>query len=859
MTGQKDFLDIIREIRGSTRPGQPLRDGIWYELTVADKNGNPGIYGDILAKYGIVTESAGTFDQAIAILENLNVEVNTLPEGTQATSELINGVWHIGIPEGKSGIDGIDGAIPEIKIKYVNGDLIYTVTVDGIVVVNQVLLNLNELVDTVVTQNVGVQETLNAKQEVLDAVNDVEGLVVGFDQKVLDKKAEINTLASNKLSELDDYTELEKIELDDYTSNKIVDFDANALNRTNQYDENHDTKLNEYNANDNVKMGQYNANHVARLLDLNQAYAKRMYELIQEHKLVGAVDSYVPQVTTQQAYFISTVGDSFVYYVNGEQILEGSGYTVYNSTTIDLVEPINPNDVVMQIDFSLFKALLIHVGQITWDDVNIPNGVAGLDGDGKIGAAQLPSYVDDVLEFPTYADLPAEGEQGKIYLVVEDETHGGDISSYRWTGTVYALVTNTLDAQDVKNLYESIVGDVTAHLATKANIHSPSFTGFPKADTAPLGTSTKQLANTEFVKIEIANETYSKTELNSGQLDDRYYTETEIDTMLENQNDASEIGYDNTTSQMTSDNVQDAIDEIDQKLDLVLPKVSTLEQDMSIVKAKNTEQDGRLDSIEAKDLAQDSALSTIQNTLALAVDKNTEQDGRLDTLRDRVDLLEIADTAANDRMDQIEVDANALKNNVINLTTRVDGIDNSINSINNKITALENVDTETADQIEDILNELALKANAKDAVLTGIPTAPTASVGTDTTQLATTEFVKAEIASEAYSKTELDAGQLDNRYYTEVELDAGQLDNRYFTETELLNGALDERYYTESEIDAKLDAQNDASEINVTPSGNLESENVQAALEELQNDLDNMDTKINNVEASALAYAIALG
>src|SRR5574344_5413 len=116
MASNSDFIDILREIRGSTRPGQPLRDGIWYELTVADKNGNPGIYGDILAKYGIVTESAGTFDQAVAILENLNVEINTLPEGTQATSELVNGVWHIGIPEGKNGIDGIDGAIPKIEI-----------------------------------------------------------------------------------------------------------------------------------------------------------------------------------------------------------------------------------------------------------------------------------------------------------------------------------------------------------------------------------------------------------------------------------------------------------------------------------------------------------------------------------------------------------------------------------------------------------------------------------------------------------------------------------------------------------------------------------------------------------------------
>lgn len=105
----KDFIDILREIRGNSKPGQAAKEGIWYELTQADKNGNPGIYGDILAKYGVVTESAGTFDQAVAILENLNVEVTTLPAGSDATSALVNGVWQIGIPRGIDGINGKNG------------------------------------------------------------------------------------------------------------------------------------------------------------------------------------------------------------------------------------------------------------------------------------------------------------------------------------------------------------------------------------------------------------------------------------------------------------------------------------------------------------------------------------------------------------------------------------------------------------------------------------------------------------------------------------------------------------------------------------------------------------------------------
>ena len=106
------------------------------------------------------------------------------------------------------------------------------------------------------------------------------------------------------------------------------------------------------------------------------------------------------------------------------------------------------DDVQNSIDeLSATKLNLIEKGQ--------PNGVASLDSNGLVPSTQLPSYVDDVLEFTTYADLPVEGETGKIYIVVDDETSNGDTSTYRWTGTVYAMVSNTLNASDVKALYEA--------------------------------------------------------------------------------------------------------------------------------------------------------------------------------------------------------------------------------------------------------------------------------------------------------------------------------------------------------------------------------------------------------------------
>lgn len=467
MAGNKDFIDIIREIRGSAAPGQPLTDGIWYELTVADKNGNPGVYGDILAKYGIVTESAGTFDQAVAILENLNVEVTTLPAGTSATSALVNGVWQIGIPAGADGIDGIDGFTPELAIAYNLGNLNYTVTVNGVQVTNSVLLNLDNLVNTKVSENVDVQTTLVAKQEVLDAVADAQGLVDSLDASVVIKKQEIATYTAGKIDELDTASANEKLEITTHADTKVSEYNTNAATKTSQYNSNHTTKLAAYNTNDVTKLAQYNGNHITRLTEFNEAYAKRLIEMLEVNKLFGAVDQFIVQTTTQQVKFISTVGDSYLYYVNGVQITENIDYTVFNNTTIDLVVPVNPNDVVIQIATSLLTDLLIGAGQLTLEDINVPNGVAGLDGTGKVAAAQLPSYVDDVVEVATYADLPITGESDKIYIVVADENSGGDTSSYRWTGSTYAMVSNTLTAQDVKDLYESIVGDIVAQIGTK--------------------------------------------------------------------------------------------------------------------------------------------------------------------------------------------------------------------------------------------------------------------------------------------------------------------------------------------------------------------------------------------------------
>jgi hypothetical protein len=66
------------------------------------------------------------------------------------------------------------------------------------------------------------------------------------------------------------------------------------------------------------------------------------------------------------------------------------------------------------------------------------NGVATLDGDGKVLSTQLPSFVDDVLEYANEAAFPATGEGGKIYVALDNN------KTFRWSGSTYIEISKSL-------------------------------------------------------------------------------------------------------------------------------------------------------------------------------------------------------------------------------------------------------------------------------------------------------------------------------------------------------------------------------------------------------------------------------
>lgn len=65
-------------------------------------------------------------------------------------------------------------------------------------------------------------------------------------------------------------------------------------------------------------------------------------------------------------------------------------------------------------------------------------GIAELDSNGKVPSTQLPSYVDDVLDYNSQSNFPGTGESGKIYIAKDTN------KTYRWSGSAYVEISASL-------------------------------------------------------------------------------------------------------------------------------------------------------------------------------------------------------------------------------------------------------------------------------------------------------------------------------------------------------------------------------------------------------------------------------
>lgn len=138
----------------------------------------------------------------------------------------------------------------------------------------------------------------------------------------------------------------------------------------------------------------------------------------------------------------------------------------------------------------------------------VANGVAQLDSSGKVPSAQLPSYVDDVLEYADFSSFPATGESGKIYVAKNTNL------TYRWGGTNYVEISASLAlGETASTAYAGDKGKATTdkvdshvantnnpHQVTKAQVGLGNVDNTSDAD-KPISTATQQALNNKVDKV----------------------------------------------------------------------------------------------------------------------------------------------------------------------------------------------------------------------------------------------------------------------------------------------------------------------------------------------------------------------
>jgi hypothetical protein len=172
-----------------------------------------------------------------------------------------------------------------------------------------------------------------------------------------------------------------------------------------------------------------------------------------EAVLTGAITSHSHAYSTLAlGETLSTAyrGDRGAIAYSHSQIAHSPSGATINSTDATLLARANHTGTQLAATISNFDTEVSNNTSVTANTTyknigHIPlslkgaiNGVAELDASGLIPSSQLPSYVDDVLEYANLAAFPASGEASKVYIAIDTNI------TYRWSGTVYTVIGSSL-------------------------------------------------------------------------------------------------------------------------------------------------------------------------------------------------------------------------------------------------------------------------------------------------------------------------------------------------------------------------------------------------------------------------------
>ena len=168
--------------------------------------------------------------------------------------------------------------------------------------------------------------------------------------------------------------------------------------------------------------------------EVNITVPTKVSELENDEEFLKSSESLELGETSSTAYR----GDRGKTAYNHSQVTSGNPHgvtksdvglgNVENKSSADIREEITSDNVTDALGYTPMNTAL----------KGVADGVAELDSSGKVPSSQLPSYVDDVLEYSAKSSFPTTGETGKIY--VDTSTN----KTYRWSGSAYTEISASL-------------------------------------------------------------------------------------------------------------------------------------------------------------------------------------------------------------------------------------------------------------------------------------------------------------------------------------------------------------------------------------------------------------------------------
>lgn len=148
----------------------------------------------------------------------------------------------------------------------------------------------------------------------------------------------------------------------------------------------------------------------------------------------NSLSSYIKNITSSGKTVTFTKGDG----TTGTFTTQDTTYSTATSSTSGLTKLYSTSGTATDGTITQKGISDLLSGYVLSSQKGLANGIAELDENGKVPSNQLPSYVDDVLEYDNKTSFPATGETGKIY--VDKSTN----LTWRWGGSAYVEISPSL-------------------------------------------------------------------------------------------------------------------------------------------------------------------------------------------------------------------------------------------------------------------------------------------------------------------------------------------------------------------------------------------------------------------------------